>query len=468
MEIENHYNIVEQIESTDTNTVSNLITSEDPMIGQVLRLLNIEGSDQEDSERRRTINKHFVKCLVEVKSDLPSALLWLKANVDMEICDKMISAYNYTGTPLQVLKEKYVSIMKAIKSSLSNGIEHVAEWVENKCGWCLISSIKLSYNSLSRIFTVAVAYLDLSLDFILLSTILAVLGTTIEDYELFSTQIAMLLLASILMPLYLTAINITRNRPLVLCGSDQWIAEKRSNDDQNKNRILILQIMIVVVAPFIPALVIMSKEKADQQRKSLKDRFSALLKDNIVQESDLEEAELLTKFLDECRLALLTFKRHELSIELVIQLSVHVAMVLLSITDFPVESGLQSIFKSNKKAEGSASKIGKTNEDPDKSAALAFLIISILWSFKTSAMTSIKLKTESKMFMPLVPKVLLGMRYLMVFMARIKCIVVCFAGVVGLLGSLNHHHAERLALDPETWNNFNTNSKSSWLIWHVS
>ena len=104
--MENHYSIVEKIESSDTNTVINLITSEDPKIGQVLRLLNIEGSEAEDLERRRSINKHFVQCLVEVKSNLPSALLWLKANVDMDICDKMISAYNYTGTPLQILKEK--------------------------------------------------------------------------------------------------------------------------------------------------------------------------------------------------------------------------------------------------------------------------------------------------------------------------------------------------------------------------
>jgi len=253
LEMENHYSIVEKIESNDTNTVSNLITSEDPKIGQVLRLLNIEGSEAEDIERRRSINKHFVQCLVEVKSDLPSALLWLKANVDMEICDKMISAYNYTGTPLQVLKEKYVSTMKAIKSSLSNGIERAAEWVENKCGWCLISSIKLSFNSLSRFFTVAVTYLDLIFDLILLSTILTALGTTIGDYELFSTQIAMLLLASILIPMYRTAIKIARNQPLVLCGPDQWIAEKRSNDDQNENRILILQIMIVVRGSFHPS-----------------------------------------------------------------------------------------------------------------------------------------------------------------------------------------------------------------------
>ena len=467
--MENHYSIVERIQSTNTSIVSSLITSEDPKTGQVLRMLNIEGSEAEDLERRRTVNKHFVKCLVEVKSGLPSALLWLKANVDMEICDKMILAYNHSETPLQVLKERSGSIIKAIKSSLSKGFENVAERVENKCGWCLTSSIKLSdiYDSLFGFFSVAVAYLDLSFDLILLSTVFTVLGATIGGYELFSTQIAALLLMSIWIPFTLTALNIICHQPLVLLGPNSWIAEKRSNDDQNKNRILILQVIILVVSPFIPALIIRSEQKAIQKRKYLKDQFSTLLNEKIVQESDLEEAELITKFLDECRLAMLTFKRQELSIELVIQLSVHLAMVLLSQSDFPVESGLQSIFKSNKKDGGSAANIGKAEEDSNKSAAMAFLIISILWSFKTSAMTSIKIKTESKMFMPLGPKLLLGIRYLMVFMTRIKCIVVCFAGVVGLLGSLNHHHAERLALSPEIWNTFNTNSKSSCLIWHV-
>ena len=465
--MENHYSIVERVQSTNTNIVSSLITSEDPKIGQVLRMLNMEGSEAEDLERRRKVNKHFVKCLVEVKSGLPSALLWLKANFDMEVCDKMILDYNHSETPLQVLKERAESILKAIKSSLSKGIENVAKRVENKCGWCLMSSIKLSYNSLFGFFSVAVAYLDLSFDLILLSTVLTVLGATIGDYELFSTQIATLLLMSIWIPSSLTALNIICKRPLVLLGPNPWIAEKRSNDDQNKNRILILQVILLVVSPFIPALVIRSEQKANQKRKYLKDQFSRLLNEKIVQESDLEEAELITKFLDECRLAMLTFKRQELSIELVIQLSVHLAMVLLSQSDFPVESGLQSIFKSNKKDGGSAANIGKAEEDSNKSAAMAFLILSILWSFKTSAMTSIKIKTESKMFMPLGPKLLLGIRYLMVFMTRIKCIVVCFAGVVGLLGSLNHHHAERLALSPEIWNTFNTNSKSSCLIWHV-
>ena len=44
---------------------------------------------------------------------------------------------------------------------------------------------------------------------------------------------------------------------------------------------------------------------------------------------------------------MLTFKRNELSIELITQLSIHLAMVLLSKTQYPVESGLQAIFQSS-------------------------------------------------------------------------------------------------------------------------
>ena len=58
----------------------------------------------------------------------------------------------------------------------------------------------------------------------------------------------------------------------------------------------------------------------------------------------LEEFEALTQHIDETRLALLTFKRNELSMELIIQQSITLMMVLLSVTSYPTESSLQSIF----------------------------------------------------------------------------------------------------------------------------
>ena len=78
--------------------------------------------------------------------------------------------------------------------------------------------------------------------------------------------------------------------------------------------------------------------------------------------SDLDEIEALTKYLNESKLAMLTFKRNELSIELVIQLSVHLIMVCLSQTDYPLESGLQGIFQVRL---CNRSLIGKILEDPN-------------------------------------------------------------------------------------------------------
>ena len=42
---------------------------------------------------------------------------------------------------------------------------------------------------------------------------------------------------------------------------------------------------------------------------------------------------------------MLTVKRNELSLELVIQMSIHLTMVLLSETEYPIESGLQAVFQ---------------------------------------------------------------------------------------------------------------------------
>ena len=141
-------------------------------------------------------------------------------------------------------------------------------------------------------------------------------------------------------------------------------------------------------------------------------------------------------------MALLTFRRNELGIEIVIQLSIHLAMVLLSQTPYPaienLSPGFVSLFQ---------------DKNDEETSTLAFLVISILWSFKTSALTSIKIKADSKNYLPLTPKILLGTRYLLIFLVRISSLVAYFSPSLGLLGMMNHHHAERFPLDPEIWNN---------------
>ena len=85
---------------------------------------------------------------------------------------------------------------------------------------------------------------------------------------------ALLLLMSILVPSFLTALNVARNRPLIVVSSDEWIKFKRSKDTYSTARLIILQILIVFpFTPFVPGLIMMSEQKAVDRRKTLKDKI---------------------------------------------------------------------------------------------------------------------------------------------------------------------------------------------------
>jgi hypothetical protein len=209
-------NVVEIIKSSDTDAIENLIVTRNPHISHGLRLICIEGSGPDDLEKRKLINKNFMRCLIKVKGRLPLALSWLKNHVDADICDCIISDYEFCSTCLQILKKRFVVTKKRVEISLSKAID------EN-CGCLMTSWIRISFNGLMRFLTIALAYLDLSFDSVLLGTILYFTRGTLDDYERFSTQIVIILLLSILMPAMITAMTIASQQPLVLVGPDQWI-----------------------------------------------------------------------------------------------------------------------------------------------------------------------------------------------------------------------------------------------------
>ena len=324
----------------------------------------------------------------------------------------------------------------------------LAGFVENRLHSYLKSSLQFSYSSLMRFLTVGMAYLDLCFDSILVGTILIVLGRTITQYNLFSTQLVILLLASILVPSFATANKVARSRPLITVGFDEWVMR----NEQKKYLIVMIQVFLHFKCLLVPAMILQCQDKATERQNKLKKRIVKMAKDKNVQDSDLEEVDQINAFLDECRLGLLTFRINELCLELVIQLSIHLTMVLLSRTKYPIESGLQSIFKSNDNDEEENS---NQNSISNKSATLAFLIISILWSFKTSALTSIKIATESKKFLPIAAVLIVGMRYLLIFIIRICVFATYYAPYLGSLDIMAHYQAETIFLDLETFQKLN-------------
>ena len=90
----------------------------------------------------------------------------------------------------------------------------------SKCNALIVSMVRIIFDQILKIGMVAYSYLDLSLDFLLLVTILKVLDSTWKDMDYFASQVTYLLVASILVPGIITAFTIAYKRPLVVLGFD--------------------------------------------------------------------------------------------------------------------------------------------------------------------------------------------------------------------------------------------------------
>ena len=309
-----------------------------------------------------------------------------------------------------------------------------------KMHFAIKGGLKITWKGLTILRRVATSYLDLITDGILLYTILNV-APLAQSQSTFSDQVAVILLVSIIVPLVTSGITIAFRWPLVVLSTNQWRFLKVSENTFLIVAVkILLGLFIFICSPLIPAIITLSNEQAKDERKALIQKH----KNNLDQASVLEEFEALTKYINETRLALLTGKRNELCLELVFQLSIHLSMVFLSRTKYPVENGLQTIFNDddindiNDKnvyasllldVTGVQEKITKIQKKYN--TAVVFLVFSLVWSFKTAAMTAIKIKTESKTFLPFKSKLLLGWRYLTVYMTRIGCIVAGIGAIIG-------------------------------------
>ena len=195
--------------------IKGLIISENKYLGQMLRMINMEGVKDVDLSKRRSVNKDFMNCLENVKSGQPQALLWLKNYVDIDICAIIIADWEYESSIFMDMKDKIANKIQKTK-------RYLTRLIEENCNSFVAKWLMIVSQSIKIFLHVAASYLDLSLDAILLCNVIIVLGSTLGNYMLFSSQIAFLLLASMIIPSLITAITIAYERPLVIMAVDKW------------------------------------------------------------------------------------------------------------------------------------------------------------------------------------------------------------------------------------------------------
>ena len=274
-----------------------------------------------------------------------------------------------------------------------------------------------------------------------------------------------------IIPMLVSATMIAFTHPFVVLRALPW---KKLSTSHSTLQLVLIRTITIIGFLFVPALLIVGKDEAIEQRKSLKGKRAKI--EDLVKPSVLENCQILTDYINASSSALLTYKKNELSLELIPQLSINLTMLLLSITKYPVESGLQSIFQ-DKKESGNPSflivQLGLQEFakaiDENENATIGFFIFSVIWSLKSCAKTSLKIKTKAKSFLPLFAKMLLYLRYIVLYPIRIGVYVAFFSTFIGLLGVLNHYHAETSrALDPKIWCYINSTTSQLFQYWDSS
>ena len=97
-------NITEILQDNLTDKAEIKLLIEEHWTNSKLRILllinNMKGLKTDNLPERRKLNKLILDCIVEVKGSWPRTLVWMKQNIDSEICDIMLSDWAFSGNSL--------------------------------------------------------------------------------------------------------------------------------------------------------------------------------------------------------------------------------------------------------------------------------------------------------------------------------------------------------------------------------
>ena len=242
------------------NATKDFIKAENKTLIRLLKVINLESYEVLDVLQRRKNNLFFMQCLMEIQLGYPQALLWLKKHLNLQACNVIISDWHHSPNVR----------LENLKNTFSTQNKRIYEYFDRfKTSKLTTKSILHGYELLKRLLLVIVAYLDLIFDAILLMSLLIVLDPTFvwNDPNIFSSQVGILLLASIVVPLLKSAVTLANKRPLVVLDSINWINWKARSHDNYSGKVWPLRIFIVICNPLVPAMLVFSSEKAKEKQK---------------------------------------------------------------------------------------------------------------------------------------------------------------------------------------------------------
>ena len=259
----------------------------------------------------------------------------------------------------------------------------------------------------------------------------------------FASTIFWLLLGSILIPLVASAAKTAYRHPLLVLGHSAW--RQVHNSPPQGTQLFSLRLFNLLCYPLVPAVLIDCRERANEKISDLQEKGKEQYNNSASTTEIIEEITEINIYLDQVKKGVLIYKKNELSIETVTQLTIQSVMLLMNLTVSPTVGGLEAVFKPKVDLNQPGQGWLGTNL-----SATFLLGASILWSFLTCARTHIKVNQEkAASSLSILAKMMLGTRALMAYTTRIFTFVIFFGPFLGLGSCLAHWTGELIPLNTE-------------------
>ena len=227
--------------------------------------------------------------------------------------------------------------------------------------------------SLAKIvISVISLYIDPYKDISLLASLIGLVGmsavVTPRYFSYFPIQIIWILAASIILPLFSSAVKLALSNPLAIFGY------KLKSARIPRAQLMILQIFIILIFPFIPALLALSRAKDEEMLNILAKKLQQEKSENKDNKQTIKKILEIRKFLKMTKNSILNIRITEV-VENGLQLTIQGMMLLLLITSTKTTSGLERAFDSS---------------DENTSGSEELIYLSIILSFRTMISTCLK------------------------------------------------------------------------------
>ena len=284
------------------------------------------------NEKRRRINRKIVLSLATGQA---RAFIKLKKLTTPEACQQVTEDFlyspNWVTLSVEKLKEKSEELKEAVKRNCKLGQQANSGGLGSK---------------FLKLLKMLASYVDLVRDAVLVAILIDLTGFQgFDDLTLFPNVVILILSATLVVPLFVSAVWTSAKHPLTIFEFSVWNDYNRFLQDchphlfNDYNRVppgkwelVFIRSIVFCCYIFVPAILFNNKEEAKMKRQLLEEegREEYKSKEGLVSNKVLDEQEQIEVYIDEVRKAHLIFKRNESAIEIVAQMGIQLTMLLLS------------------------------------------------------------------------------------------------------------------------------------------